>query len=591
MIFTAYGLATDANTLRFSIYDGTDTTNSSYHTGGGAWEKLTVTHTFNAGATECTAILEFNQAIAGDRHAYVDGAMTISSLSSAGAHWCNFNGETYFSAGQCLMKINSSGTLLFVRDMGATITSLTASIGNDLYIFVGDAAKYWFLTTAGVFAQNDTEMSTKSVHWDTKLMMADSAGNSYTSTAPNDTTSPVWTAAGDLADEGLADNDLERLLTYRDANGNVIIYATTKQGLFAHDFANALWTETELSLPNHPTGGKGAVVWRDGLYISAGLDVIKYTAASVASIEYVGLNKDDGMPAEYRGEIVSLIPGYTSMFALVDSSLVTGTGYSGIYEYDGIGWQCAYLSGSADKVMYGGIVSSVYGYKLWFGYNGLIYSMNIERDVRNPLKNSAYTYHGTSTHITPWFDGGWASSNKVALKLKVSTGNLGTSDVVVVYYRTDHSDLTIASGWTTLGTISTNTETTYSFGTGNVGVEFKNIQFKYALQRNAGVTTQTPDVYWASLAYYIKPEPLITTGGGWAYNFAVDCTKTYAKNAPSELIDALRTAAETKTMIQIAYRNDVGGTETYLGNITDVKGSVESGQLKRGQYAVRFLVP
>jgi len=51
-------LCASANTARIAVTDGSATTNSSYHTGGGAWEFLSLSHTIDAGATKLTLQLK-----------------------------------------------------------------------------------------------------------------------------------------------------------------------------------------------------------------------------------------------------------------------------------------------------------------------------------------------------------------------------------------------------------------------------------------------------------------------------------------------------------------------------------------------------
>lgn len=68
-----------ASQVRLQVNDGVDTTSSSYHTGGGTFEELTVTHTVNSAATR----LRVQITIADDNTAaYVDECYIASEQSS-----------------------------------------------------------------------------------------------------------------------------------------------------------------------------------------------------------------------------------------------------------------------------------------------------------------------------------------------------------------------------------------------------------------------------------------------------------------------------------------------------------------------------
>lgn len=66
--------ATVASRVRLGISDGTDSTNSSYHTGNSTWQFLTLTHTLNASASQLTCYLIVDT---GDTLAYFDGAVLV----------------------------------------------------------------------------------------------------------------------------------------------------------------------------------------------------------------------------------------------------------------------------------------------------------------------------------------------------------------------------------------------------------------------------------------------------------------------------------------------------------------------------------
>lgn len=198
-------------------------------------------------------------------------------------------------------------------------------------------------------------------------------------------------------------------------------------------------------------------------------------------------------------------------------------------------------------------------------------------------------YAAASFHVTPWFNANWANADKTALKFKVYTQGCSADETVVVKYRVNHATTALASTWTTMGTITTNGETVYSFGSG-AGIAFKSIQFRFDLARGS-TTTNTPDVQWYSLSY-LQNMPNSTSTASWGYQFVIDASgerKEYLP--PSLLMSNLRTALNSNTLVAFGYRNDTGGTETYYGRVRAITGQERTGEIKQSKYTVFFEVP
>ena len=130
---TIYGKTADASCIRLAINDGLTTTYGTPHTGGGAYELLSVTMTLAAGATHFRIIIDAY----GNGSAFLDGPSTITG-SSLGVACCfeEFNDELYASAGTVLMKLNAGGTGFdAVYEFPTNIMSLEAFTGH-LYIVI-----------------------------------------------------------------------------------------------------------------------------------------------------------------------------------------------------------------------------------------------------------------------------------------------------------------------------------------------------------------------------------------------------------------------------------------------------------------------
>src|SRR6185436_14066400 len=65
------------------------------------------------------------------------------------------------------------------------------------------------------------------------------------------------------------------------------------------------WFRTRMSFPAYPTAGAFAE-WHGDAYEAAGQDVYHYTGGSGPTVNPMGLSRDDGLPSDWRGDIVSL---------------------------------------------------------------------------------------------------------------------------------------------------------------------------------------------------------------------------------------------------------------------------------------------
>lgn len=417
------------------------------------------------------------------------------------------------------------------------------------------------------------------VEWsDTIYKMENSGQLAYSSDGLN------WTKAGKIDSPFTQVNSLG---IYQDVNGNSIIYVHTDGGQFAYDYDNYKFYPTALSYPSQLTSGTGIAWWREALYVSAGLDILKQIVSYTTPITLVGLNKDDGLPAEYGGKITKLIKEYNNLFALVDASLASGTGYSGLYAYDGFGWQCKWLSSTADKVAKAALISSAYvkgvidDYRIYWGCDNTVYYISLPKDIRNPSKVSTLTYAASGVHILPWFDASWVG-DKLALTLKVLCKGMSSTETVIVKYRIDHAYTDIDTGWTTLKTIEDDGETEIILGN-KAGRVFKSIQFRFDLARSTN--TNTPDIEWIKLKYM----KLLDTKWGWQVN--IDCSEEYNHLSPSQLEDAIKTIVATQTLVDFAFKNTTGDAYNYKVKIANAQGLERTGGDWRSEFYLSLVAP
>ena len=418
-----------------------------------AWHWRDINHTTGAGTATITIEIKFTVTAFNniDWDYYFD--QFVFADSSASLLMANFNGEKYLADGNILYKLASGrASYSYVSVLPADITALVPSLDSKLYIFMGDSEEYMYMTTAEAFAQTDVADAYYGWQYDNKLFKCNSTGT-VTYCANPDTASPSWVAAGTITD--IADQ-IERFIVARDAAGSTVSYAATNSILKVLDLDTPEWLDTEVRLPNHPNGGKGACYFNGRIYLSYGLGVLEYNP-NTGYVRDIGLTERDGLPIDFNGEIVYLLGDSSEkkIFALVDSSITSGDSYSGLYSWsEDTGWQCWWYDDTVNQAMSEAIVSPAESsYAIYWGVGSKVYYIDIPRGIKNPDKISQ-NYATSGVFITPWFD----ADNGVALKLAKSLQSVFTGitdkETVTLKYRIDHENTDLDTGWTNLDSLA-----------------------------------------------------------------------------------------------------------------------------------------
>ena len=566
-----------ASATRLKIYDGVGTSYSSYHTGGSGWEYFEVSRTLDASATQLTVGAEDSATTS-----YMDFLhLSVPVLgTNPVVKLIEFNDNLYLAVGTMLFKLDTStgNSFTYIRCFPSVITDLVSSHGDKLYILLGGSDWYWYMNTSEVAVPATQFGFISGVHWSNQPYFMTSSTISTSTDA--DVQNPTWTTNGTLP---LDARPAQNLFTYRDASGVETIYAATNNGLYIHDATNSKWLATELTLPDHPAGGQGAIRWRDAAYVSAGQTVYKYVAGSTATIQMVGLDKDDGLPSEYNAEIVGFIRGHDEFYALLDSTQTTGTSTSFVAAYNGSAWRVLWTDSSTEQNLKTGLVSTVYAYRLWFvSDDNSIYYIPLYRGNQNPKKISGHPYDDDKVHITPWFDAD-TSWYKTAIRLKVQAEDMSANETVVVKYRIDYSDTSVDSGWTTLGTVNSDGETSLSFGS-SAGISFKTIQFRFDLGRGT-TNTNSPSLKWVTLVYTKN----LPAAYGWG--ITLDLTESYRGRSIITMWDDLEAIINSNTLVPYTFASDRSGEETHYVRISALSGEQLSGERKEGIYNIELVAP
>ena len=491
--------------------------------------------------------------------------------------------------------------------------SITIRMGTTDYVVVAHTTGYSYFSSATTVTDK-TKDAKYLAFWDNRLWGISDAGQLWYTLTIGGT--PVEDAKLPVQSGFVTD-----LFVGRDATGEQILYASTKVGLYAHDMANQRWVETQFQLPFHDFNGIGSVRWRDAVYNPSGLGIYKYiNGNNNAVVTVMGPDRDDGLPATYRGTVKQLVGTHTELIAAVDATTSPGavsstsvphqygatagigahsspviaasSGQSSIVAWNDTGWETKWVAGdgAAGKPINTMLVTNAGkgDYRLWWGFDGKVYHQLIPFDVTNPSQLSAkdgtdYEYAESAFHETPWFDAQQSDVDKLALKFKVEVQDASSEETVVVQYATDYS-----GSYTSMGTISSSGTTTYSFGSG-VGVGFRSIKFKLTLARESGTTSsvmkKSPDVVSISLEYRKKLD------AKYGHSVEVNVNKTYKGKTPKQLRSALVSAIESNTLNEFTFRDDAGGTRNYYVDVTSATGIEYTGYDERGTSRITLVEP
>ena len=476
--------ATDTR-CRVSISDGVGTTPGAWRSAS-AYGTVTVTRVLDASATKLELIIETTYT-AGELGTGATGDfddLTLTHPTIDGEiHFANFNGSLYMSKGGEISKLNAGRTAFTTlkADFDGTIRAIIPSLNSRLYIYLGDEVNYWYMSTAEAFTKSNSANAYWGIQYDAKLFKMNTSGTVAYSTDP-DGSAPTWTSGSSITDIAL---QIQGFVVGRDASGNTTLYVPTKSKLKVYDSATPQWLDTEVVLPDHPNGGKGAAYFNSKTYLPYGLAVKEYYPENGSVID-VGLTELDGLPIEYNGEIVKLQgeSGVKLMFALVDASQTSGNSKSGLYAFNGSRWFCWWVDTSNNGAMYDCIVSSASsGYAVYWDCGGTVYYIDIPRGIQNPNKITQ-SYATAGIFISPWFDSGDQGAAKLAKELNDFAKGITTTETVALKYRIDHTNTDLDTGWTSFASpddiLNTTGESGYHeilFASG-AGIAFKSIQLR-----------------------------------------------------------------------------------------------------------------
>ena len=193
--------------------------------------------------------------------------------------------------------------------------------------------------------------------------------------------------------------------------------------------------------------------------------------------------------------------------------------------------------------------------------------MSFPSEVSNPSEDSISYNLNADIHQLPFFDGFQNETDKLAVRLHVEVSGASSDETVAVAYY-----LNFEAGTTSLGTITSDGVTTYTFQTGGVdsGLEFRNISFLFTLNRG-DTETNSPDIRRITFEYR-KKQP-----AKWGFTVEVDHKEHMEGRSPETQLDDLRTAIESNTLVELVYRDRDDNAENYFVDIVNAEFVEQTG--------------
>jgi hypothetical protein len=468
--------------------------------------------------------------------------------------------------------------------------AITTRLGGTVYMIFAHTGGMTYKTISGSFT-NITSDALYMAEWDDRLWAIDNTGQLRWAF------NPAGTFTND-AQLPLPNGYAQDLFVGRRADGEHVLFASTKVGLFAHDVANNAFVKTELDLPFHDDSGAGVVRWRDATYVPAGLAIYKYSVGGTAAvITTVGPDKEQGLPADRRGKIVRLESSHNDLLALITSTssgaitlntfasaglashqspaMDQDAGRALILGFNDLGYQVLFESSTEEEALTASLVSNAYGgYRMWFAQNRLVKYFSLPVDIVNPSEITDRVYADSSRDEFPWFDAGQAEVDKLAIRFKVEVADTSSTETVTAYYGLDYDDDT----WTALEAITSDGITTYQLpntsptGTNAAtGLAFRAIRFRTDLA-NGSDNSLSPDVRSITLEYRKKLPARL----GW--NIEIDVNEGYKGLSPIQMQDALQDAIDSNTLLEFTYRGDEDESDrNYYVDVIQATGLDQTG--------------
>ena len=439
------------------------------------------------------------------------------------------------------------------------------------------------------------------VEWDDKLVCLTTSGQ----VAMHQSGSTGWDIRPELTLKG--DRTPRHLVVWWSQDGFPTLYVVTSRDVWAVDFVVPKLYRTGLRFPVHPDHGLAAASWRDdAMYVSVGVGVHQLSRGNVISA--MGLDRDDGLPANFRGRIVDLEPEYNGLLALVEGIATVAVGddeslgpaieetsilddalivpessssaSSTLQRYTGTGWHTVWESDSAEGTPTRVMVSEADGeYSMWWGYAGSMYRQLLRRTFYNPRQGAQLgidRFALESNLFTGRFDANLQAFHKLASHVEVHLDPLSVGEMDI-YYSTDHFD-----GQRLLGTVSGTGQQFLLFDPNDdgwyEGDGFHWIEFEYRLSNDDA--TETVIVNFVNLYFLVLP--LQTRS--WQMSVPLEMVEQWKGRGAQEIADQFDDLAVGEEFVSFKHRDRV-----YRVKVAQTTGAEATGEDRRSARSLSII--
>lgn len=495
--------------------------------------------------------------------------------------------------------------------------------GSNTYLFVpfGHGNGYAIISEGAAGEPNITNVADDSTHpgavafcpWDNKLYAIDGVGQLWSTLDGSTWVKVQSNVASDLILDG--SREPRTLVVGVNKVGDPTLFIVTDMDVWAYDSGSGLLHLTNINDSGDPDFGRDAIMWRAGedLWIAYGMDTLRITG-SMTPVPNMGISRDDGVPARYRGHIVSFAKTNESLWALVagaaapiaqenvveagagggELTVPDGSTYATIYEWNGSGWHGLWASERDDNTPNWMVASRLSSDRRvwWGGSDGFLRNFKVRSPFRTPwqgFSSGIDEYAVTVDLESSRFDGGMTAFDKIAEGAVIDLRHATALETVQINYRTNADWLADGSdpGYPHLLGTATEPDMTYfpfnpngdEFAEGQV---FNWLQYRWRLRRRtegSGAELLTPIIRSFSTHYIQRPQDVK------AFTWRISLPpEAFIGHGGASLKDRLDDLIESRELLCLVH-----GDRQYRGYLSSVTGGDALGPDPQGERTIAFL--
>ena len=483
--FTAWVKASTANDARIEIHDGVGESLSSYHTGGGNYEQLTVTRILDGSATRLRLKCQLESASGVDVY-FDDLAVSLASGNAIGnpVAFADFNNELYIGAGGVLLKLNGAGNgFTAVSSFLSPITDLEAFTDGNLYICLGStASEYYYMNTSEALTQS-TEADGFAEY------MTNVSGVMYKAVLPNQlkkATDPTNAGSwGSAITVGSTFTDITDLISEVD----VPYIGKEDMPYYLDGSDNDLPLIQDVQSLLKSTNCKNMIAWHRKIYVPVGESgLAEYDDGTISWRSPARFMTN---LSNFNGQVQALAGDEEYIFAVVDNGA----------KLEILAGQATDVEGTATWVWHNlkeitltgaetAFVSSIYKKRLWIASTSVsdsVFYIPLTTMYGDITSDTDYEFQTGGTLVTPWYHINLKADSKAYFSLTVDGEGLDSNNYITVDRQVYYTALTGA--WTNLGNFTTSPSQTRYFPTSGTVASGRMIRFRFTVVTNSTSTT------------------------------------------------------------------------------------------------------